>query len=413
MPGQQLIKIRQRFDRTHLDDPRITLQQQLQRLNDLVRPDTRIAIAAGSRGIDNLVAIITRIAAYVRARGAHPFVVPAMGSHGGATGEGQAAILEDYGIVEATVGAPVRSSMDVVELPRGELPLGIFMDRHAYESDGVILVNRIKPHTDYHGSYESGLMKMALIGLGKLEGARAVHEFGVRGLRELIAPGAAQVLATGRILAGVGLVENALHQTLDMRVLMAGEIAYEEPRLLDLARRNMPRLPVDEVDVLLIDRMGKNISGVGIDPNVTGRIGVNGEDDAESPRVGAMMVCDLTDQSHGNAIGVGLADVITRRLHAKIDRDATYANVLTSGFLERGKIPIVADTPRAAFEIAMRSCGRGSKADVRVLRILDTLNVEELYVSQAVVDDLRSRQQLDFVSGASDLFDAHGELTDF
>lgn len=180
MPGQQLIKIRQRFDRTHLDDPRITLQQQLPRLNDLVRPDTRIAIAAGSRGIDNLVAIITQIAAYVRARGAHPFVVPAMGSHGGATGEGQAAILKDYGIVEDTVAAPVRSSMDVVELPRGELPLGIFMDRHAYESDGVILVNRIKPHTDYHGSYESGLMKMALIGLGKLEGARAVHEFGVR-----------------------------------------------------------------------------------------------------------------------------------------------------------------------------------------------------------------------------------------
>ena len=168
------------------------------------------------------------------------------------------------------------------------------MDRHAYESDGVILVNSIKPHTDFHGRYESGLMKMALIGLGKLEGARAVHDFGVYGLREFIAPGAAQVLATGKILAGIGLVENAFHQTLQMDVLKADAIAREEPRLLELAKRHMPRLPVDSVDVLVIDRMGKDISGVGIDPNITGRIGVGREHDAAAPRVSAMMVCDLT-----------------------------------------------------------------------------------------------------------------------
>ena len=217
------------------------------------------------------------------------------------------------------------------------------MDRHAHESDGVILINRIKPHTDFHGRYESGLMKMALIGLGKLEGARAVHDFGLVGLRELIAPGAAQVLSTGKILAGIGVVENAFHQTLHVEVLTADAIAREEPRLLALARRHMPRLPVDDVDVLVVDRMGKDISGVGIDPNITGRIGVGGERDAAAPRIGAMMVCDLTPQTHGNAIGVGLADVITRRLFAKIDYDATYGNVMTSSFLERGKIPVVAD----------------------------------------------------------------------
>ena len=413
MQPLQLLKIRQRFDRTRLEDPSAVLQQQLFRLDGIVRPGARIAIAAGSRGIDHLVPIIKAVSDYVKTRGAHPFIVPAMGSHGGATAEGQAAILKEYGIAEEAIGAPVLSSMDAIELPRGELPLRIFMDRNAYESDGVILVNRIKPHTDYHGSYESGLMKMALIGLGKLDGALAVHQFGLRGLRELIAPGAAQVLGSGKILAGVGLVENAVHQTLHIRVLVADEIAREEPLLLEIARRNMPRLPIDEVDVLVIDRMGKNISGVGIDPNVTGRIGVNGERDAAGPRVAAMMVCDLTDQSHGNAIGVGLADVITRRLHSKIDAEATYANVITSGFLERGKIPIVADNPQAAFEIAIRSSGRASESGVRILRILDTLNVEELYVSPAVVDEVSNGRNVDVIAGASDLFDEKGDLTAF
>jgi hypothetical protein len=408
----QLRKIRQRFDRTRLDNPRAELRQQLARLDDLIRRGARIAIAAGSRGIDNLALTITETSDYLKARGAHPFIVPAMGSHGGATAEGQAGILSEYGIAGAAIGAPVLSSMDVVELPGGGLPLRIFMDRHAYDSDGVILVNRIKPHTDFHGSYESGLMKMALIGLGKLEGARAVHQFGLRGLRELIEPGAARVLASGKILAGIGLVENAVHRMLQVRVLRADEIGREEPMLLEIARRHMPRLPIDAIDVLLIDRMGKDVSGVGIDPNVTGRIGVNGQQ-AETPRVGAMVVCDLTGQSHGNAIGVGLADVITRRLHSKIDRDATYANVITSGFLERGKVPIVADHAQAAFEIALRSCGCESEGRARVLRILDTLNVEELYVSTAVVDELSDRQDIELVGSAADVFDASGDLTAF
>jgi hypothetical protein len=411
MHPPQLFKIQQRFDRTRLDDPQATLRQQLSCLDKTIRPGSRIAIAAGSRGIDNLAPIIKGVSDYVKARRAQPFVVPAMGSHGGATGEGQAAVLEEYGIHERAIGAPVLSSMDVVELPRGELPFRIFMDRHAHDADGVILVNRIKPHTDYHGAYESGLMKMALIGLGKLEGARAVHQFGVHGLRELIGPGATQVLATGKILAGIGLVENAVHQTLELRVLNAAEIPREEPALLALAHRHMPRLPVRTADVLVIDRMGKNISGVGIDPNVTGRIGVNGQQDPQGPRIAAMMVCDLTDESRGNAIGIGLADVITRRLHAKIDPESTYANVITSGFLERGKIPIVADTPQAAFEIAVRSSACVSEEGARVLRILDTLNVEELYASPPIVDEVR--EQVEIVGTRAEVFDENGELTAF
>jgi hypothetical protein len=408
-----LVKIRQRFDRGRLNDPRAAVRSQLSALDAVIRPRMRIAIAAGSRGIDNLALVVKEISAYVQARGAQPFVVPAMGSHGGATAEGQAAILKSYGITDATIGAPVRSSMDVAELARGDLSFRIFMDRHAYESDGVILVNRIKPHTDFHGRYESGLMKMALIGLGKLEGASAVHDFGIHGLRELIGPGAAQVLSTGKILAGVALVENAFHETLHVELLDAAAIPREEPRLLALAKRQMPRLPVTDVDVLVVDRMGKDISGVGIDPNITGRIGVAGEHDAAAPRVRAMMVCELTAQTHGNAIGVGLADVITRRLFVGIDYDATYGNVVTSSFLERGKIPVVAETDRDAFDIALRSCGHVPPGRERFVRILDTLHLEEVYVSTAIVDELSGRDDIEIISAAAELFDEKGRLTRF
>ena len=413
MRQYQLHKIRQRFDRDHLDDPGGALRSQLAVLDELIRPRARIAIAAGSRGIDNLAELVKTVSDYVKARGAQPFVVPAMGSHGGATAEGQAEILELYGISESTIGAPVRSSMESVELPRGDLRFPIFMDRHAYESDGVILVNRIKPHTDFHGRYESGLMKMALIGLGKLDGARAVHDFGLYGLRELIEPGANRVLSIGKILAGVALVENAFHETLRIDVLKAGDIAREEPRLLDIARRHMPCLPVDAVDVLVVDRMGKDISGVGIDPNITGRFGVNGQRDERAPRVNAMMVSDLTEATHGNAIGVGLADVITRRLFDRIDYASTYGNVITSSFLERGKIPVVADTDRSAFSIALRSCGHVPDGRERIVRILDTLQLEEVYVSAPILAELTDRGEVEVLSTSAELFDDEGRLTPF
>lgn len=407
------MKIRQRFAANELADPRAVLQEQLARLDGMIRPGARIAIAVGSRGISNLAVVVKVVSDFVKARGAQPFIVPAMGSHGGATADGQREVLRLNGVSEETVGALVVASMEVVELPQGPLRHRTFMDRQAYESDGVILINRIKPHTDYHGRYESGLMKMALIGLGKLEGALAVHAFGVYGLRELIGPGATQVLSTGKILAGVALVENARHETTIVRVLKSGEIPVEEPTLLDAAARHMPRLPVDDIDVLIIDRMGKDISGVGVDPNITGRFGVRGQEDSASPRVKAIVVTDLTDASNGNAIGVGLADVITRRLYDKIDRAVTDRNVITSSFLERGKIPLVAATGREAFEIALRSCGHVPAGQERIVRILDTLNLGEMYVSKAIADELRQSSEVEVCGGDAELFDAAGELAKF
>ena len=407
-----LLKIRQELDASRLSDPLAALRDQLRQLDGAITPASSIAIAVGSRGIDHLSDIVASLCRYITSRGAHPFIVPAMGSHGGATAEGQTDVLRSYGVSESTVGAPVRATMEVVELPQRNLPIRIFMDRNAYEADGVILVNRIKPHTDFHGQYESGLMKMALIGLGKLEGARAVHDYGLYGLRELLAPGAAGVIASGKILAGIALVENAFHETMCLKVLAAGEIAAEEPKLLELARRNMPRLPVADVDVLVVDRMGKDISGVGIDPNITGRIGVDGQRDAGPPHVKAMIACDLTDGSHGNAIGIGLADVITQRLYDKIDRTITYGNVITSSFLERGKIPIVASSDREAFEVALRSCGYVQPGHERIVRILDTLHLEEMYVSKAIADELSGLPHVEVV-GSGELFTADGGLTRF
>jgi hypothetical protein len=408
-----MVKIRQRFENNALDDPCRAIREQLSRLADRISPGAQIAIAVGSRGISHLPAFVKEVSDFIRRRGAQPFVVPAMGSHGGATADGQREVLRLNGIVEDTVSAPVHATMDVVEIPQGALPHRVFMDRLAYESDGVILINRIKPHTDFHGPYESGLMKMTLIGLGKLDGALTIHAFGTRGLREYIGPGARHILATEKIVGGVALVENASHNTMTVMVLRAAEIPDAEPGLLATANRNIARLPVEDIDVLVVDRMGKNISGVGIDPNVTGRMGVSDFQDGVSPRIKAMMVADLTEASHGNGIGVGLADVISRRLYAKIDLGDTYRNVVTSAFLQRGKIPVVADTDREAFDIALRSCGAIEAGQERIVRILDTMNLEEMYVSPVVAHELRSLPRIEVTGSTGPLFDTSGTLVPF
>jgi hypothetical protein len=409
MDTPRLHKIRQHFPDSGLSDPAAVLRAELTALAELIQPGHRIVLAVGSRGIDNLPLIVSETARMVRDRGAHPFVVPAMGSHGGATAEGQREVLNLYGVREEMVGAPIRSSMEVVELPRGESPVPVFMDRTAWESDGVLLINRVKPHTDYHGSCESGLMKMAVIGLGKHEGAKAVHRYGIRGLKEMIAPAARQVLSTGRIRGGVALIENARHQTCRIRALRAHRIPEEEPALLELARENMPALPVEEADVLIIDRMGKDISGTGLDPNVIGRIRVPGQEEPDRPRIRAIMVTALSERSHGNAIGVGLADVITQALYDRIDRQATYENVVTSTFLERGKIPLTAPDDRTAFEIALNSCGGVPAGEERILRIQDTLNLEEVYVSEAVLGEMADGRH-ELIDRDVELFDPAGAL---
>jgi hypothetical protein len=332
---------------------------------------SEVAVALGSRGIAGLPTVVRRVVAWVRAQGAEPFVVPAMGSHGGATADGQRAVLEAYGLGERDLGCAIRSSMAVVELAQGDCPVPVVTDAHADGAAATILVNRVKPHTDFHGPYESGLAKMAAIGLGKRVQAEALHSFGVRGLRDLMP-----------------LV--ARHEPCAIEAIPAAAILDREPALLALARANMPRLLVDELDVLLVDRMGKDVSGVGMDTNVIGRLLIAGEPDPPAPRI-AMIGCHrLTPASHGNACGMGLADVVPRAFADAVDHEVTRTNIVTSGFLLRGKLPVVADDDRGVWELCLRGAAVRDASTVRAMRIVDTLRPHEAWVSDALLDEVRA-----------------------
>jgi hypothetical protein len=414
-----LIKVRQTFERPRLPDVRAAVLQDLEQVHARLRPGASIAIAVGSRGIANLAQIVKATVDFVKECGAAPFIVPAMGSHGGGTAEGQAEVLASYGVTEANIGAPVRATMETVELTQEGSPNRVFMDRYAYESDGVILINRVKVHTDFHGRYESGLVKLSVIGLGKHRQALEIHKFGVYGLRSLIPPTAQQVLATGKILFGVAIVENAYDETMMVKALKAEAIMDEEPKLLDIARANMPSLPTERgeasrsVDVLIIDRMGKDISGAGLDPNIIGRNKIRGEPEPPSPQIKAIVVSDLTPASHGNAVGLGLADVITQQLFDNIDLSATYENAVTSTFLERGKIPVIGKDDATATAYALRSCGPIPPEELRVMRVRDTLHLGEVYVSSAILDEIKDRDDIEVIGEPVDVFDEEGMLRAF
>jgi hypothetical protein len=368
-----------------------------------------IAIAAGSRGIANIARIVRQAVRSLQELGLEPFIVPAMGSHGGATAEGQAAVLASYGITEGKMGCAVRSSMEVDEIPADGLEHPLYMDRQARNADGILLINRIKPHTDFHGAYESGLVKMSVIGLGKERQAVAMHDFGVHGLRDLVPKAGARLLDLGKIVAGLAVIENAYDETAHIELVPANQILAREPALLEIARENLPRLPVDQVDLLLVDEIGKNISGSGMDTNMIGRIYIPGEPEPAAPRVRSIVVTDLTPESHGNATGIGLADVITRRLFDKIDFAVTNRNVITSSFLERGKIPLVAANAREACAIALRSCGRIPPGQERIVRIRNTLHLSEVFVSPAIAARMQGASQATVDSEAVEMFDDAGE----
>ncbi|NLA59129.1 MAG: DUF362 domain-containing protein [Firmicutes bacterium] len=412
MLNVELTMIRQEVSAEKIDNVGLYLEQELKEVRLDLRPGASVAIAVGSRGIANLRDIVGTTVKWVTSQGWKPFIVPAMGSHGGATPEGQQAVLEHYGITEANVGAPILSSLEVVELPGEGLAHKVYMDKYAYEADGVIVINRIKPHTDFHGTFESGLMKMCAIGLGKHRQALEIHRFGVRGLKDLIVPTARQIIKHGRVVLGIGIVENAKEETAIIKVLQPDEFEKEEPKLLAEAKRLMPKLPIDQIDVLIIDEFGKDISGVGLDPNITGRIGIRGEPEPEKPQISSILLADLTEGSHGNALGMGLADVITKRVYEKIDFKATYENGVTSGFLERAKMPMVAETDGEGISYALRAAWR-SPEDARIARIKNTLSLEELYVSSAVLQALKLQPGIEITDRRVPLVQENGFLPPF
>lgn len=394
-----------------LDDVGAATDRTLAACGVRLTPGTEVAVALGSRGIAGLPDVARRVVAWVRAQGADPFVVPAMGSHGGATAEGQRAVLESYGLGERDLGCPIRSSMAVVALP-GLDAVEVVTDAHAASAAATIVVNRVKPHTDYSGPYESGLTKMIGLGLGKRAQAEALHAFGVPGLRDLMPLVARQVLAHGNVVLGVAVVENARDRPCHVEAVPADTIADREPELLAMARAAMGRLLADDLDVLLVDRLGKDVSGTGMDTNVIGRRLIDGEPEPASPRIRSIGVHGLTPASHGNATGMGLADVVSRAFANTVDHEVTATNVVTSGFLRRGFLPPVAPDDRAVWAWCLRGATVRDVSSVRAMRILDTLHPHVAWVTDAVLPDATAAGAEVVASGLT-LHDDTGRLRPF
>jgi hypothetical protein len=394
-------------------DPYAAAQAALEPLRAAIRPGARIAVTAGSRGIHDLTTVIRAAVDWLRSVDAEPFVIPAMGSHGGATAKGQREMLAGLGVTEESMGCPLEATMETVVL--GILPDGtpVHHDAIAAKADGVLLVNRVKPHTDFHGPVESGLAKIAAIGLGNHRGAAALHAGGIPLLGESIAAAARIVVAHGKILGGLAILENAHERTASVELVAADGIAEAaEHGLLRRASALMGRLPFDELDVLVVDELGKDKSGTGMDTNVLGRCWVHGIPEFESPSIAAVSVHRLSEASHGNASGLGLADAIPARILEQIDLRASYVNALTSGAggARRSRLPMVLEDDEAAVAAAATMSGRRDWADLRLARIRDTLSPHELMVTPALLDEVVDRFDLEVTGPPQDITDDAHQL---
>ena len=402
--------VRQHFDDSHLEDVEGCLLEQMRAKKEriAIRRGDRIAITCGSRGIANLPAAIRAAVRFVREKGGEPFIVPAMGSHGGSTAEGQLEVVHSLGVTEESVGCPICSCMDVVQLGTTDDGLPVYIDRLASEADGIVLLNRVKPHTSFRGPYESGLMKMMTIGLGKQRGAEACHSVGWKYMYKNVPAIANIVLREANVLFGVALMENAYDQTCRTEVLLKEEIPAEEPALLQYAKTKMPSLPFDSIDVLVIDEMGKNISGAGQDPNISGRYDTPYA--SGGPQVQRMVILDLTEESHGNACGVGLADYISRRLYEKFDYSKMYLNVLTNKLPQTVNVPVVLDSDWLAIQAAIKTCIENDPEKPRVVRIRSTLSLGEIYAAESMLPELSGLGYAEVTDRLMPAPDADGNL---
>ena len=412
-----MTRIQQQFEAPVLADLPAAIHAELDRINaaTIVKPGETVAITAGSRGVANVDVAVKATVDYLKGLGAKPFVVPAMGSHGGATAEGQRSVLEHYGITEETVGAPVKATMEVVELGKTADGLPVFFDRYAAEADHVVPLNRIKAHTDFNGSIESGLMKMMVIGLGKQQGANLYHRaFFQYSFEHVIMAVGGFILDTGKIAFGLGLIENAHEDTAKAVAMSAAQLLQTERELLVEAKSLMGRLPFDELDLLIVDWTGKNISGTGMDTNVIGRMMQNFEPEPAKPAILRIFVRDLTEESDGNATGIGLADFTTTRLVDKIDRHSTYMNGITALGPQKSKIPFYYDTDREAIEVALDTIGLTEPEDARVIRIESTLRLTELDISEVLLEDAKLHSRLEVIGETKSFqFDVGGNLLPF
>jgi hypothetical protein len=401
IPLPRMVKVRQNFDAPELADIVPEVHNAIDRANVLnkITKGDRVAIAVGSRGVAEIEVLTREVVNAVKSVGGKPFIVPAMGSHGGATGGGQKKVLEQLGVTEEVIGAPILSSMDVVEVGKLSNGLPIYIDKHAYEADKVIVINRIKPHTAFRGPVESGLMKMITIGLGKQKGAEAAHLYGFKYMAEHVPEMAKIVLKKIPIIFGLGSLENAYDRPAKIVAVPAEKLETEEPKLLIEAKKLMPRLMFDEIDVLVVDEIGKDISGDGMDPNITGRYPTPYA--SGGPATKRIVVLGLTEKTHGNVNGLGLADITTKQVMAGIEWEKGYANALTSTVVDTVKVPMALETNELAVKAAVKTCNTFDMKNVKIVRIKNTLEIKEIWVSEGLLAESTGKKELEILSDPS------------
>jgi hypothetical protein len=416
MKFPKMYRVRQRLDDTKIENIGPAVEAELRKLSlTSIKPGQRVAITGGSRGIANMAEILKTVVEHIKSYDAQPFIFPAMGSHGGATAQGQVAVLEQLGITESYLNAPVLSSMDVVEIARTDDDVPVFVDQNALAADHIVVVNRIKSHTKFKGPVESGLVKMMAIGMGKLKGAEFYHKAAIQHtFPKIIMDAARMVIRRTPVLFALGIIENAYGKTSLVSAVKPDAIENKEKELLILSKKLMAKLPFNDIDLLIVDEMGKDISGVGIDPNVTGRnrdlLGV-----FDHPvQVKRLFVRDLTAKSKGNAVGIGLADITTQRLVDKIDYDATYKNCITGISLEKAAVPMHFKNDRKAIEVGLGSMGLIPPEKSKIVRIKNTNRLETVQVSEAFADELQQRSDLEILGEPRSMeFDEEDILLNF
>ena len=412
-------RIQQDFPRPVVKDIQSEVTQAIDGIPDaasLIR-GKRIAITAGSRGICQIVDILAAVVKRIRDYEGQPVIIPSMGSHGGSTAEGQVEVLADLGITENSVGAPILSSMEVVEIGKLSNDMPVYVDKIASQADGILVLNRVKPHSDFTGEFESGLAKMLALGLGKQLGASTIHRYGVAGLQEYMPQAARLMTHKLPVIFGLAMVENAYHEVAGIYAVPAGGIAGpEEQKLLELAYELMPEFPFHEIEVLIVEEIGKNISGVGMDPKVIGRVKVHGVTHNVCCQIRTIVALDLTNETHGNASGIGLADIVTSRLLKKVDFEKLYINCITAGIcgIQRSFVPMVAPDDRSAILTALRVCGNAHPMQARIVRIKNTLSLDVIDISESLVGKWISGRKVQPIGDAFSLrFDHQGKIEPF
>lgn len=412
IPVPRMVRVQQSFPSTRITDVAVSLHGELAKSGVLsrIKPGMSVAIAVGSRGVADISTLTAVTVQAIKEQGGQPFIVPAMGSHGGATAEGQTDVLSNLGVTEESAGCPIRSSMEVIEIGRLDNGLPVYIDKHAHSADGIVVINRVKPHTAFRGPSESGLVKMITIGLGKQKGAESCHAYSFRHMAEHLQAMAAISLSRLPILFGVGTVENAYDQVAKIAVVPAENILAVDRQLLIEAKANMPRILFPQFDVLIVDQIGKDISGDGMDPNVTGRYPTPYA--SGGPEIAKIAILDLTDKTHGNGNGMGAGDFVTRKLVNKVNFPMMYANGLTSTVVGPTHMPTVLETDYDAIRAAIKTCNARNLAQARIVRIKNTLSLGQIMISEALVEQARQTPGITVTSEPEELaFDAAGNLT--